>query len=90
MHSVYRETVSLTAVVFCVCVCVFVCVRAQEEKELFMKRKAEIGIDGQWGIFSMAIPGRVGYQCANFYRHAVHLVYKQRDLILLTACCVCD
>jgi hypothetical protein len=22
----------------------------------------------QWGIFSETIPGRVGYQCANFYR----------------------
>jgi len=22
----------------------------------------EIGADGQWGIFSMEIPGRVGYQ----------------------------
>ena len=25
----------------------------------------------QWGIFSMEIPGRVGYQCANFYRNLV-------------------
>jgi hypothetical protein len=30
----------------------------------------EIGgvMDYHWGIFSMKIPGRVGYQCANFYR----------------------
>lgn len=34
----------------------------QEEEELFFKRLKEIGADGQWGIFSMAIPGRVGYQ----------------------------
>lgn len=27
-----------------------------------------MGANGQWGIFSMAIPGRVGYQCSNFYR----------------------
>lgn len=27
------------------------------------------GIDGKWGVFSMVIPGRVGYQCANFYRY---------------------
>ncbi|CAB4378462.1 hypothetical protein RhiirA5_353860 [Rhizophagus irregularis] len=40
----------------------------QEEEELFFKRLKEIGADGQWGIFSMAIPGRVGYQCSNFYR----------------------
>lgn len=33
-----------------------------EEHELFMKRLAEHGADGQWGIFSMTIPGRVGYQ----------------------------
>ena len=40
------------------------------EKELFMARLKEMGRDGppQWGIFSQAIPGRVGYQCANFYR----------------------
>jgi len=27
-----------------------------------MDRLAEVGADGQWGIFSMTIPGRVGYQ----------------------------
>lgn len=41
---------------------------SKEEKELFLKRIEEMGVSGQWGIFSMAIPGRVGYQCANFYR----------------------
>lgn len=35
---------------------------SKEEHELFMKRLAEVGADGQWGIFSMAISGRVGYQ----------------------------
>ncbi|CAI2184901.1 837_t:CDS:10 [Funneliformis geosporum] len=40
----------------------------QEEEDLFFKRLKEIGADGQWGIFSMSIPGRVGYQCSNFYR----------------------
>lgn len=34
----------------------------KEEDELFMKRLEEVGADGQWGIFSIAIPGRVGYQ----------------------------
>lgn len=35
---------------------------SKEEDELFMKRLREFGADGQWGIFSMTIPGRVGYQ----------------------------
>jgi hypothetical protein len=34
----------------------------QEERELFFARLKEVGADGQWGIFSKAIPGRVGYQ----------------------------
>lgn len=33
-----------------------------DEKELFLKRLKEVGANSQWGIFSMAIPGRVGYQ----------------------------
>ncbi|KAJ3164567.1 hypothetical protein HDU88_005214 [Geranomyces variabilis] len=40
----------------------------QEERALFFKQLEERGADGQWGLFSMAIPGRVGYQCSNFYR----------------------
>ncbi|RHZ67009.1 hypothetical protein Glove_303g36 [Diversispora epigaea] len=40
----------------------------KEEEELFFQRLKDIGSDGQWGIFSMTIPGRVGYQCSNFYR----------------------
>ncbi|KAI8577103.1 hypothetical protein K450DRAFT_253670 [Umbelopsis ramanniana AG] len=40
----------------------------EEEKKLFYARLAEAGANGQWGIFSMKIPGRVGYQCSNFYR----------------------
>jgi hypothetical protein len=35
---------------------------SQEEKKLFYARLAEAGANGQWGIFSMKIPGRVGYQ----------------------------
>jgi hypothetical protein len=34
----------------------------EEEKKLFYKRLEEVGANGQWGIFSMSIPGRVGYQ----------------------------
>eukprot|EP00123_Amoebidium_parasiticum_P006181 comp17201_c0_seq1/m.16131 comp17201_c0_seq1/g.16131 ORF comp17201_c0_seq1/g.16131 comp17201_c0_seq1/m.16131 type:complete len:528 (-) comp17201_c0_seq1:483-2066(-) len=43
----------------------------KEEQELFMSRLAECGADGQWGIFSMKIPGRVGYQCSNYYRSLI-------------------
>ena len=42
---------------------------SQEEKQLFFQRMKEVGVDGKWGIFSITIPGRVGYQCSNFYRH---------------------
>ena len=45
---------------------------SDEEKQLFLKRLKEMreeGVfEGKWGIFSMAIPGRVGYQCSNYYR----------------------
>ena len=36
-----------------------------------MKRMEEIGCDGNWGVFSMTIPGRVGYQCSNYYRQLI-------------------
>lgn len=39
--------------------------------KLFYKRMAEVGVNGQWGVFAMAIPGRVGYQCSNFYRQLI-------------------
>ncbi|ORY91285.1 hypothetical protein BCR43DRAFT_498828 [Syncephalastrum racemosum] len=41
---------------------------SDQERELFFKRLQDFGANGQWGIFSMAIPGRVGYQCSNYYR----------------------
>ncbi|PRP85125.1 hypothetical protein PROFUN_07196 [Planoprotostelium fungivorum] len=41
------------------------------EGELFLKRMEEVGVNGQWGVFAMAIPGRVGYQCSNYYRQLV-------------------
>jgi len=45
---------------------------SHEEKTLFLNRMKELGgIDYKWGIFSMSIPGRVGYQCANFYRKLI-------------------
>ena len=44
-----------------------------EEKKLFFARMHEMRGDSDtfghdWGLFSLAIPGRVGYQCSNFYR----------------------
>lgn len=38
------------------------------ERDLFFKRLAENGADGQWGVFAIAIPGRVGYQVSG-YKH---------------------
>ncbi|KAF9999883.1 hypothetical protein BGZ80_006472, partial [Entomortierella chlamydospora] len=40
----------------------------KEEQKMFHQRLEEIGANGQWGLFSMTIPGRVGYQCSNYYR----------------------
>ena len=44
----------------------------KDEKMIFMKRLEyfkELGIEGIfWGLFAIPITGRVGYQCANFYR----------------------
>ncbi|ORZ07129.1 hypothetical protein BCR42DRAFT_456122 [Absidia repens] len=39
-----------------------------DERKLFFARLEEVGANGQWGHFAMTIPGRVGYQCSNFYR----------------------
>ncbi|PVV03420.1 hypothetical protein BB560_002097 [Smittium megazygosporum] len=44
---------------------------SEKEKKLFHDRLAEIGANGSWGIFSMVIPGRVGYQCSNYYRYLI-------------------
>lgn len=48
----------------------------KHEKELFLARvkeymKPDGSIHGEWGLFSRAIPGRVGYQCSNFYRKLI-------------------
>ncbi|KAI8643084.1 hypothetical protein BD408DRAFT_343184 [Parasitella parasitica] len=40
----------------------------EEERTMFHQRLEQVGSNGQWGIFSIKIPGRVGYQCSNFYR----------------------
>jgi hypothetical protein len=42
------------------------------EKLNFLKRRKELGgCDGQWGLFALGVPGRVGYQCSNFYRKLI-------------------
>ncbi|RKP07077.1 hypothetical protein THASP1DRAFT_24705 [Thamnocephalis sphaerospora] len=43
----------------------------QAEQKLFHQRLKEMGANGQWGVFSMVIPGRVGYQCSNYYRQLI-------------------
>ena len=43
----------------------------EEEEFLFIKRLFELGANCEWGIFSRAIPGRVGYQCSNFWRKLI-------------------
>jgi hypothetical protein len=43
----------------------------KQEVDLFYKRMEEVGVSGNWGVFAMAIPGRVGYQCSNFYRQLI-------------------
>lgn len=40
----------------------------QDEKKIFFDRLAEVGANGQWGLFSMTIPGRVGYQVNSDYK----------------------
>jgi len=40
---------------------------SNKEHGLFIKALQESGENIQWGIFSKSIPGRVGYQCRNFW-----------------------
>jgi len=42
-----------------------------EDHRLFMARVLAFGVNDQWGIFSKKIPGRVGYQCSNYWRGLV-------------------
>lgn len=44
---------------------------SKAEHELFMKRVLNFGVNDKWGIYSKAIPGRVGYQCSNYWRGLV-------------------
>jgi len=40
----------------------------RDEHGIFMQRVIECGVNAQWGLFSQTIPGRVGYQCSNYWR----------------------
>jgi len=43
----------------------------KEEHKQFMTLLLEKGANHNWGLFSIKIPGRVGYQCSNYYRFLV-------------------
>ncbi|CAG8490898.1 6045_t:CDS:2 [Rhizophagus irregularis] len=44
---------------------------SEDEDILFMKRLEEFGHHGSWGEFSLAIPGRNGYQCRDHFKALV-------------------
>lgn len=41
---------------------------SQDETALFLKKLKKHNIHGLWGLLSMDIPGRVGYQCGKHFR----------------------
>ncbi|CAO3637761.1 unnamed protein product [Mucor fragilis] len=43
----------------------------EDEKKLFIDQLKVMGTEGKWGLFSKGIPGRVGYQCSNYYRFLI-------------------
>ena len=44
-----------------------------EEHKLFMQRVRSLGVNGHWGVFSMAIPTRVGYSCSQYWQKLIKL-----------------
>jgi len=48
----------------------------KDEHKHFMQLLLTKGANRKWGLFSMNLPGRVGYSCANYYRSLV----KQRKI----------
>jgi hypothetical protein len=40
----------------------------KEEEELFIQIAKKHGAGDKWGLFSSYIPGRIGYQCSQYYR----------------------
>ena len=41
---------------------------SDSEHKKFMNRANSFGVNVQWGLFSTALPGRVGYICSNYWR----------------------
>ena len=53
----------------------------EKEKKLFMEAiKVHPPSTGKWGLFAQLIPGRVGYQCRNYY----HRLLQTGELTALT------
>jgi len=59
----------------------------KEERLLFHERLMEIGANGQWGIFSMTIPGRVGYQVRGVLEVDCHVALRRRIFITYVLFC---
>lgn len=60
---------------------------SREEHAAFIhKLKRDGSVDHHWGIFSREIPGRVGYQCANYYRKLIGLGYVQDETFEILPC----
>jgi len=54
------------------------------EVDLFMAQIQNFGVTYRWGEFSMSIPGRVGYQCSNYYRKLIQEgVIKDPNYVLI-------
>jgi len=49
------------------------------EHKLFMQRVLELGVNAKWGIFSRPIPGRIGYQCSNYWRLLIEKGWVQDE-----------
>ena len=46
------------------------------EHKIFMETLKTHGANYKWGEFSLHVPGRVGYQCCNYYRFVCLQVHK--------------
>lgn len=54
----------------------------EKEKKLFMEAvKLHPPSQGKWGLFAMNIPGRVGYQCRNFYHRLLETGELKEDFV---------
>ncbi|KAF1800853.1 Homeodomain-like DNA binding domain-containing transcription factor [Mucor lusitanicus] len=57
----------------------------EDEKKLFIDRLKVMGTEGQWGLFSKGIPGRVGYQCSNYYRFLIETKQLQDEKYVIAS-----